>query len=66
VKLSEPMRRLLLASAPGVTVDRGPIRAALMRRGLVHNMHAKPGDAARLTDLGRQVRASIITERGES
>ena len=66
MKLSEPMKRLLLASAPGVPVERGPARAALMRRGLVHNMEAGLRDAARLTDLGRQVRASIITERGES
>lgn len=66
MKLSEPMKRLLLASTPGVPVERGPVRAALMRRGLVHNMHAGLSDAAKLTDLGRQVRASIITERGES
>jgi len=65
VKLSESMERLLLASAAFGTVTPGPTRAALMRRGLVHNMEAPPGYAARLTALGRQVRADLIA-RSES
>lgn len=63
LKLSEPMRQLLIRSTPGITVERGPTRAALMRRGLVSRMDTGPAHAARLTKCGRDVREALLAEQ---
>lgn len=60
-KLSEPMKDLLRSSRPGVVVASGPTRAALMRRGLVHNFangYGFPGGC--LTEAGAAAREFLL------
>ena len=60
-KLSEPMKNLLRSSRPGVVVAAGPTRAALIRRGLVHNFangRGLPGGC--LTQEGAAAREFLL------
>ena len=63
-KLSEPMKALLISSTPGERVAHGPIRAALMRRGLVHRLDTGSQSAGMLTPAGEAAREFLIGSPG--
>lgn len=61
-RLSDRMAHRLIFTEPGDLMMPGPTRAALMRRGLVHNMESK--DAMKLTGRGVGIRRQLRAVRG--
>lgn len=65
LKLTEPQRALLAETPPGVVMKRGPVRASLIRRGLVFRMDtpAHVATAGTLTLSGEAIHLQVLMER---